>query len=186
VDYNFIDGSAPRDTQRKAKIIKRYGNRKLYDTEQSSYIVLDDIAKMIRNKEEVKVIDNETKSDITSATLTQIIFGAERKSLVSTPLELLKSIIKKGDGSFSNFLAGLGLFKSEVENKASTAEEGRGDRENSGDRGVTPGYENGERVKNRQYKTIPERVAQAALTQGVIDNENLVLPTSNNNSTSEE
>ena len=69
--------SSPGDT--KPKVIKRYGNRKLYDTEQSSYVVLNDIARMIRNEEEVRVIDNETKDDITSATLTQIIFGAEKK-----------------------------------------------------------------------------------------------------------
>ena len=95
----------------RKKIIKRYGNRKLYDTEQSSYVVLDDIAKMIRNKEEVQVIDNETKSDITLSTLTQIIFGAEKKSRVSAPAEILKSIICAGDGSFSSFLSKMGLFK---------------------------------------------------------------------------
>ena len=95
----------------RKKIIKRYGNRKLYDTEQSSYVVLDDIAKMIRNKEEVKVIDNETKSDITLSTLTQIIFGAEKKSRVSAPAEILKSIICAGDGGFSSFLSKMGLFK---------------------------------------------------------------------------
>ena len=68
---------------------------------------------MIRNEEEVRVIDNETKDDITSATLTQIIFGAEKKSPCSAPLNILKSIIKKGDGSLSNFLAEMGLFKSD-------------------------------------------------------------------------
>ena len=95
----------------RKKIIKRYGNRKLYDTEQSSYVVLNDIAKMIRNKEEVQVIDNETKNDITLATLTQIIFGAEKKSRVSAPAEVLKTIICEGDGSFSSFLSKMGLFK---------------------------------------------------------------------------
>ena len=98
-----------------AKVIKRYGNRKLYDTEKSAYVVLNDIAKMIRNEEEVKIIDNDTKHDITSTTLTQIIFGAEKKSSYSAPLNLLKSIIKKGDGSFSNFLSEMGLFQASKE-----------------------------------------------------------------------
>ena len=101
----------PQGKERQPKIIKRYGNRKLYDTEQSSYVVLNDIAKMIKNNEEVRVIDNETKDDITNSTFTQIIFGAEKRASCSVPLNILKSIIMKGDGSLSNFLAELGLFK---------------------------------------------------------------------------
>ncbi|MGI9549030.1 MAG: polyhydroxyalkanoate synthesis regulator DNA-binding domain-containing protein [Bdellovibrionales bacterium] len=97
----------------RPKIIKKYGNRKLYDTEKSSYVVLKDIEKMIRNEEEIRVIDNETQDDITIPTLTQIIFGAEKKSNVSAPLDILKSIIKEGDGGFSSFLSKLGLFKAE-------------------------------------------------------------------------
>lgn len=96
---------------RGPKIIKKYGNRKLYDTEQSSYVVLKDIEKMIRNKEEIRVIDNETQDDITISTLTQIIFSSEKKSQVSPPINVLKSIIREGDGSFSSFLAKLGLFE---------------------------------------------------------------------------
>ncbi len=93
------------------KVIKKYGNRKLYDTEQSSYVVLKDIEKMVRNKEDIQVIDNETESDITISTLTQIIFSSEKKSKVSPPIHVLKSIIREGDGSFSAFLAKLGLFE---------------------------------------------------------------------------
>ena len=93
------------------KIIKKYGNRKLYDTEQSSYVVLKDIEKMIRNKEEIQVIDNETQYDITIPTLTQIIFSSEKKSKISPPVNVLQSIIREGDGSFSSFLAKLGLFE---------------------------------------------------------------------------
>lgn len=92
------------------KIIKKYGNRKLYDTQQSSYVVLKDIEKMIRNKEEIQIIDNETQDDITVSTLTQIIFSSEKKSKVLAPVNVLESIIREGDGSFSSFLAKLGLF----------------------------------------------------------------------------
>ena len=97
------------------KIIKKYGNRKLYDTEQSSYVVLKDIERMIRNKEEVQIIDNETQDDITIPTLTQIIFSSEKKSKVAPPIDVLKSIIREGDGSFSSFLAKLGLFEARKE-----------------------------------------------------------------------
>ena len=92
------------------KIIKKYGNRKLYDTEQSSYVVLKDIEKMIRNQEEIQIIDNETKEDITIQTLTQIIFSSEKKSKNYVPLDVLTSIIREGDGSLSTFLSKLGLF----------------------------------------------------------------------------
>ena len=96
------------------KIIKKYGNRKLYDTEQSSYVVLKDIEKMIRNKEDIQIIDNETQDDITIPTLTQIIFSSERKSKVAVPVNILTSIIREGDGSFSSFLSKLGLFTGSV------------------------------------------------------------------------
>ncbi len=110
MNQDFIVNKSQK-TANQPKIIKRYGNRKLYDTEQSSYVVLNDIAKMIKNNEEVRVIDNETKDDITNSTFTQIIFGAEKRSSCSVPLDILKNIIMKGDGSLSNFLAELGLFK---------------------------------------------------------------------------
>lgn len=92
------------------KIIKRYQNRKLYDTQQSCYVTLEDIAKMIRANEEVMVIDNKTKRDITAATLTQIIFEAEKKASEYAPLSTLREIIQHGNGSISGYLAKLGAF----------------------------------------------------------------------------
>ncbi len=94
----------------KIKIIKRYQNRKLYDTQQSCYVTLDDIAKMIRTNEEVMVIDNKSKNDITAATLTQIIFEAEKKAAQYAPLFTLRDIIQNGNGSISSYLAKLGAF----------------------------------------------------------------------------
>jgi polyhydroxyalkanoate synthesis repressor PhaR len=94
----------------KVKIIKRYQNRKLYDTQQSCYVTLDDIAKMIRTNEEVMVIDNKTKNDITAATLTQIIFEAEKKASQYAPLFTLREIIQNANGSISSYLAKLGAF----------------------------------------------------------------------------
>lgn len=94
----------------KVKIIKRYQNRKLYDTQQSCYVTLDDIAKMIRTNEEVMVIDNKSKNDITAATLTQIIFEAEKKASQYAPLFTLREIIQNGNGSISSYLAKLGAF----------------------------------------------------------------------------
>ena len=90
---------------KEAKIIKRYQNRKLYDTHESSYVTLDEIAKMIKNGEEICVIDNKTKNDITVATLTQLLYESERKSDAQPSVDLLKEIIRHGDGSFSGFIS---------------------------------------------------------------------------------
>ncbi len=176
MNQNIINRTTPMSSnsprQTKAKVIKRYGNRKLYDTEQSSYVVLNDIAKMIRNEEEVRVIDNETKDDITSATLTQIIFGAEKKSSYSAPLDILKSIIKKGDGSFSNFLAEMGLFKAQIGNKITIEEDVTN---------ITSDIYNDRINRSFQHKTLQERVASAALAPDSPENEKTILPTSSRN-----
>lgn len=89
---------------KEAKIIKRYQNRKLYDTHESSYVTLDEIAKMIRNGEELRVVDNKTKNDITSATLTQLLYESEKKAKNQASVGLLREIIRSGDGSFSGYI----------------------------------------------------------------------------------
>jgi polyhydroxyalkanoate synthesis repressor PhaR len=89
---------------KECKIIKRYQNRKLYDTHESSYVTLDEISKMIKGGEDLRVIDNKTKNDITAGTLTQLLFEVERKSKTQPPVDLLKEIIRHGDGSFSGFI----------------------------------------------------------------------------------
>src|ERR1700674_1468398 len=89
---------------KEIKIIKRYQNRKLYDTHESSYVTLDEIAKMIKGGEDLRVIDNKTKNDITAATLTQLLYESERRAKTQPSVELLKEIIRHGDGSFSGFI----------------------------------------------------------------------------------
>ncbi|NDG83523.1 MAG: hypothetical protein EBX52_00610 [Proteobacteria bacterium] len=89
---------------KEAKVIKRYQNRKLYDTQESTYVTLDEIAKMIRAGEDIRVIDNKTKNDITASTLTQLLYESERKAKSQPSVNLLKAIIKSGDGSFSGFI----------------------------------------------------------------------------------
>jgi len=89
----------------KAKVIKRYQNRKLYDTDASCYVTLDEIAEMIQQGEEVSVVDNRNQKDITAATLTQIIFEKQKRSESPVPISTLRHIIQQGDGSFSSYLA---------------------------------------------------------------------------------
>lgn len=94
----------PTVTNPNAKVIKRYQNRKLYDTQQSCYVTLEDIAKMIRANEEVVVVDNKSKKDITSSTLTQIIFESEKKAKNYISIDILREIIQTGTGSISSYL----------------------------------------------------------------------------------
>ena len=77
----------------RTKIIKRYSNRKLYDTTRSKYVTLDEIARMVREGEDVRIIDNESKEDLTSVTLTQIIYEQE-KAARRMPLRILRGIIQ--------------------------------------------------------------------------------------------
>src|SRR5688572_2460296 len=98
-------GSAASVQNKNVKVIKRYQNRKLYDTHQSCYVTLDEIAEMIMRGEEVTVIDNRSKKDITSLTLTQIIFEKQKRSKTIIPVETLRDIIQIGGGTFSGFLA---------------------------------------------------------------------------------
>lgn len=77
-------------------VIKRYPNRKLYDTESKGYITLDGIAQLIREGEEVQVIDNVTGEDLTAVTLTQVIFEQEKKEGGALPLSVLTGLIRTG------------------------------------------------------------------------------------------
>ena len=60
-------------------IIKKYANRKLYDTRTSSYITLEGIAALVRDGHEIKVVDRETGQDLTQVTLSQIVLSEEKR-----------------------------------------------------------------------------------------------------------
>ena len=88
---------------REPKVIKRYTNRKLYDTVESRYVTLDEIAGMIKEGVEVQIVDNRTKEDLTSVTLAQIIFEEEKKQN-QMPLAVLREIIRRPGESLSGFI----------------------------------------------------------------------------------
>ncbi len=91
------------EAPREPKIIKRYTNRKLYDTVESRYVTLDEIAEMIKQGAEVKIVDNRTKDDLTSVTLAQIIFEEEKKKN-QMPLSVLREIIRRPGDALSGFI----------------------------------------------------------------------------------
>ena len=85
----------------ETRIIKRYANRKLYDTEHSRYVTLDQISEMIRAGDDVKIVDNKTKEDLTTVTLAQIIFEEEKKQRSFLPLGAMRNIIQSGGEWFA-------------------------------------------------------------------------------------
>jgi polyhydroxyalkanoate synthesis repressor PhaR len=88
---------------REPKIIKRYTNRKLYDTVESRYVTLEEIAEMIKAGADVKIVDNRTKDDLTSVTLAQIIFEEEKKTSKMS-LRTLRDLIRHGGERAQQFV----------------------------------------------------------------------------------
>lgn len=84
------------------RLIKRYESRKLYDTEESRYVSLDEISTWIRQGQEVRVVDNASNNDVTSQTLTQIILEEGRKGTSFLPSELLHDLVRIGERAVSN------------------------------------------------------------------------------------
>jgi polyhydroxyalkanoate synthesis repressor PhaR len=74
-------------------VIKKYANRRLYDTESSSYITLDRLAEMVREGREFEVVDAKTGEDITRQVLTQIIVDEEARGSTMLPVNFLKQLI---------------------------------------------------------------------------------------------
>lgn len=91
------------EAAREPKIIKRYTNRKLYDTVESRYVTLDEIAEMVKQGAEVKIIDNRTKEDLTNVTLAQIVFEEEKKQK-QMPLSVLREIIRQPGERINQFI----------------------------------------------------------------------------------
>ena len=74
-------------------IIKKYANRRLYDTESSSYITLERLAEMVRQKRDFKVVDAKSGEDITRGVLTQIIMDEEARGSTMLPVNFLRQLI---------------------------------------------------------------------------------------------
>ncbi len=87
------EASTPTSSERPRRVIKRYSNRKLYDTKDSRYVTLLQIAEMVRGGEEVQIIDNNTKDDLTEITLAQIIYEEQKSHSRNVPLQTLKELI---------------------------------------------------------------------------------------------
>lgn len=82
-------------------LVKKYSNRRLYDTEESRYITLDELADKVRAGADVRVVDASSGADLTQTTLTQIILEGESGHLL--PVPLLLQLIRLGDDALAEF-----------------------------------------------------------------------------------
>ena len=85
-------------------VIKKYGNRRLYDTGDSRYVTLDELALKIRSGTDIRIVDAQTNEDLTQATLTQLVLetGHAAKFL---PVQLLTQMIRLSDDSLAEFFS---------------------------------------------------------------------------------
>ena len=100
---NTADTSAPK---KDAVVIKKYANRRLYNTETSTYVTLEDLAKMVRSDRDFVVYDAKNGDDLTHAVLTQIIVEQEGREGVQTllPIPFLRQLIRFYDDSIARMV----------------------------------------------------------------------------------
>ncbi len=87
------------DTEAPATIIKKYANRRLYNTGTSTYVTLDDLAEMVKGGEDFLVQDAKSGEDLTRSVLTQIIFEQESRGTNLLPITVLRQLIRFYDDS---------------------------------------------------------------------------------------
>jgi polyhydroxyalkanoate synthesis repressor PhaR len=91
-------------------IIKRYANRKLYNTNTRSYVTLEEIGWMIQEGQDVTILDHESGNDITAVTLTQVVFDQEKRSGGLVPQAFFSRLIKARDGGLAALRHGIDSF----------------------------------------------------------------------------
>ncbi len=111
-----------------SRLIKRYGNRKLYDTQESRYVTLEAIAGLVRAGEEVRVVDNDSGEDLTAVTFAQIILDEERRKTGLLPLPILRQIIQKGEATLQDLASRVDKGMEEIRSAGRRVQElvGRG------------------------------------------------------------
>jgi len=97
------ESSIRKERMAEKLILKKYANRRLYDTEQSSYVTLNQVADLIRKGRQVQVLDVKTEEDVTAFILTQIIVEEARNKNNLLPVPLLHLIIQYGENVLSEF-----------------------------------------------------------------------------------
>ncbi len=84
-------------------IIKRYGNRRLYNTETRAYVNYEELAELVRDGQDIKVVDSTTKEDVTKAVLIQVILEEEKNKKTILPTEFLFQLLRSREESVQDF-----------------------------------------------------------------------------------
>ncbi|MDX2288251.1 MAG: polyhydroxyalkanoate synthesis repressor PhaR [Hyphomicrobiaceae bacterium] len=103
-----------QDKQQQSVVIKKYANRRLYNTETSTYVTLDDLATMVRSDRDFVVFDAKTGDDLTHSVLTQIIVDQESKGQTMLPIPFLRQLIRFYDDSIARMVPGYLQFSLEA------------------------------------------------------------------------
>ena len=85
------------------RLIKKYANRKLYDTVDKSYITMDKLAGLIKDGEEVKIVDNKTGNDITGSVVSQLLARENKEEKREVPSGLLIQLLRRGSGTVRDY-----------------------------------------------------------------------------------
>lgn len=112
----MLDKSRKTTEQKTPVVIKKYANRRLYNTESSSYVTLEDLAQMVRADRDFVVYDAKSGDDLTHAVLTQIIVEQESREGGQTllPIPFLRQLIRFYDDSMGNMVPGYLQFSLEA------------------------------------------------------------------------
>jgi polyhydroxyalkanoate synthesis repressor PhaR len=108
------------------RVIKRYTNRKLYDKQESRYVTLEEIARLVREGEDVAVIDNETEEDLTAVTFAQIILEEEKRKTNFISVPFLRKLIRSGEARVQDFSDALGDLTGKASERVREVMEGGG------------------------------------------------------------
>ena len=106
------------------RLVKRYGNRKLYDTQSSAYITLDAIAALVREGQDVRVIDNVTGDDLTALIFAQIIVEEQKRNSGLLSLPALRWIIREGEARIQDILQRVDRGREAIDSVRGMAEKG--------------------------------------------------------------
>jgi polyhydroxyalkanoate synthesis repressor PhaR len=110
--------------QNMTVLIKRYGNRKLYDTQASRYVTLERIAEMVRAGKDLRIVDNETGEDLTAVTFAQIIFEEQKRKSDLLGLPVLRWIIQQGGATVQEILTSVDRGREALGSVRELAEKG--------------------------------------------------------------
>lgn len=114
--------SAQSKHTNRVRLIKRYGNRKLYDVRSSKYVTLEGVRALVQDGEDVRVVDNDSGEDLTAVTFAQIIYEEAKRANGTLSPPLLRWLIQRGDEAVRDVMRSVERGREALENVRDAAE----------------------------------------------------------------